>query len=82
MSLSRKKLRRRAPSRWSEAPTDLHDYVQPAAKRRAGRRPRDDDGPIIVTDDWPEKIPIGDAELRAIEAHMAKELDDLFGPLP
>ncbi len=37
---------------------------------------------MVVTDDWPEQVPIGDAELRAIEGHMRQELDKLFGPLP
>jgi len=54
----------------------------PTAPRRASRRSREDDGPIVVTDDWPEQVPIGDAELRAIEGHMRQELDKLFGPLP
>ena len=54
----------------------------PIAPRRASRRSREDDGPIVVTDDWPEQVPIGDAELRAIEGHMRQELDKLFGPLP
>lgn len=27
-------------------------------------------------------FPIGDTELRVIEGHLRKELDDLFGPLP
>ncbi|MEP9402587.1 hypothetical protein [Sphingomonas sp. VNH70] len=37
---------------------------------------------IVVTDDWPEQVPIGDAELRVIEGHLREELDALFGPLP
>lgn len=84
MALSRKR-RRRAPSRWSEGLEDLedlHDYYGPAAKRRAPSRSPVEDGPIIVTDDWPGRIPIGDAELRVIEGHLRKELDELFGPLP
>jgi hypothetical protein len=81
MALSRKR-RRRALPRWSEGPDDLHDYFQPSPKRRPSRRAPVDDGPIVVTDDWPEQVPIGDAELRIIESHLAKELDDLFGPLP
>lgn len=36
---------------------------------------------IAVTDDWPEVVPITDAEARVIESHFAEELDDLFGPL-
>lgn len=34
---------------------------------------------MTVTDDWPEQVPIGDDELRIIEAYMGKELDELFG---
>jgi hypothetical protein len=33
-------------------------------------------GPIVVADDWPERVPICDAKLRAIEGHLRKELDD------
>ena len=80
MALSPKR-RRRTPPRWSEGLEDLHDYLQPSPMRRAGRAPADD-GPIIVTDDWPARVPISDAELRVIESHLRKELDDLFGPLP
>jgi len=55
-----------------------------APPQRAAPRARvlKDSGPIVVTDDWPERVPIGDAELRAIEGHLRKELDNLFGPLP
>jgi hypothetical protein len=35
-----------------------------------------------VTDDWPEVLPLTEAELRVIEAHFAEVLDELFGPLP
>lgn len=81
MALPRK-VRRRTPRRWAESPDDLHDYTNCVAPRRVSCRPREDDGPIVITDDWPERIPIGDAELRAIEGHMRQELDKLFGPLP
>lgn len=81
MALSRH-LRRRAPRRWAECPDDLHDYTNRVALRRASRRSREDNAPIVVTDDWPEQVPIDDAELRAIEGHMRQELDKLFGPLP
>ncbi len=73
--------RRRVPRGWTEG-FDLQDYscLLPA-QRRSPRRPSDD-GPIRVTDDWPARIPITDDELRVIEGHLRKELDDLFGPLP
>ncbi|WP_236576352.1 hypothetical protein [Sphingobium sp. S8] len=80
MGLSRKR-RRRAPLRWSEGLEDLHDYMQPPPTRASARASAASE-PIIVTDDWPEQVPIGDAELRVIEGGLRKELDDLFGPLP
>jgi len=83
MALPRKRRPRRAPRGWSEGLEDLHDYMRAPLQRAAPRaRVIKDNGPIVVTDDWPERVPIGDAELRAIEGHLRKELDDLFGPLP
>ena len=35
---------------------------------------------IVVMDDWPEIVPISDSELRVMEGHFAKELDEIFGP--
>jgi len=83
MALPRKR-RRRAPRQWSEGLEDLQDYMRAPPRRRPQTRSRavEDDGPIVVTDDWPEQVPIGDAELRVIEGHLRKELDALFGPLP
>ena len=81
MALSRKR-RFCAPRGWSEGLDDLHDYMQPKPGRRASARPTTNDGPIVVTDDWPEQVPIGDAELRVFEGHLREELDALFGPLP
>jgi hypothetical protein len=40
------------------------------------------DTPIIVTDDWPQAVPVTDHEARIIEAFFADVLDDLFGDLP
>jgi hypothetical protein len=59
---------------------DLHDYKQPPFKR-ASRARVDEDAPIVVTDDWPDFVPITEAELRVMESHFAEELDELFGPL-
>lgn len=79
MALSRKR-RLRAPRRWSEKLSDLYDYSASASPRRSpSPRPRE---PIRVTDDWPERVPIGDTELRVLEGHLREELDALFGALP
>lgn len=83
MALSRKRRPRRAPRGWSEGLENLHDYLRAPPQRAAPRaRVHNESGPIAVSDDWPERVPIGDAELRVIEGHLRKELDDLFGPLP
>jgi hypothetical protein len=81
MALSRKR-RFRAPRGWSAGLDDLHDYMQPQAQRRGTARASRGDSQIVVTDDWPEFVPIGDAELRVIEGHLREELDTLFGALP
>jgi hypothetical protein len=64
-----------------EIPADLYDYAREPVQRR-GRRPVRDDPPIKVTDDWPEMVPITEAELRVMEAHFGDVLDEIFGPLP
>ena len=69
--------KRRLPRGWAKGLTFPPDEPKNPPLRR-----RKDDGPIVVTDDWPEEIPIGDDELRVIERYMRSELDDLFGPLP
>lgn len=76
-------------------PSDLHEFdffdyvpVRPAATRRSRARPRPEpvsdaeDQPIRVVDDWPALVPITEAEVRAVEAHLGDVLDELFGPLP
>ena len=60
-------------------PSDLHDYllpVTPSGKRRRAQTP------ITVADDWPEVVPITEAEVRIVEAYFGDVLDELFGPLP
>ena len=54
----------------------------PPQPTRASARKNAASAPIVVTDDWPEQVPIGDAELRVIEGAFREELDALFGPLP
>lgn len=46
------------------------------------RRRRRDEKPIVVTDDWPEMVPITDLEVRIVEAFFGDLLDELFGPVP
>ncbi|ATC30647.1 hypothetical protein CA607_09000 [Caulobacter vibrioides] len=37
---------------------------------------------IVVTDNWPEEMPITRQEVMVIETHLRSVLDDLLGPLP
>lgn len=65
---------------------DLYDYV-PAARRTPRVAARSVDPPdrelvICVQDDWPDVVPITEAELRIVESHLGDVLDDLFGPKP
>lgn len=69
---------------------DLFDYVPSHREvvQRSRVRPipesrgKTDDAPIRVVDDWPTLVPITEAEIRAVEAHLGDVLDELFGPLP
>jgi hypothetical protein len=58
----------------------VRKLLAPDSDRRKHRAGRDE--PIKVTDDWPEMVPITEAELRVMEAHLGDVLDDIFGPLP
>jgi hypothetical protein len=75
--MRRKAKRQRLPRGWAKGLETL-----PREPKEPPRRRRKDDVRIVVTDDWPKVVPIGDDELRIIEGHMRRELDELFGPLP
>lgn len=63
-------------------PDDLYDY---AADRRLGRgASRGSEGGsavghIAVIDDWPEDVPVTEAEVDIFERYFAEVLDGLFG---
>lgn len=57
---------------------DLTDYIQPPRPRGASKRASRKT--LVVTDDWPEIVPISERELRVIEGHFADLLDELLGP--
>ncbi len=80
MAAKRKRPRRAIP-RQIGILGDLHDYNMPPPAR-VSRRRAEEDVEIVVTDDWPDFVPIAEAELRVMEAHFGEELDELFGPLP
>ncbi len=37
---------------------------------------------LPVIDDWPEKVPITEAEIQVFERWFADVFDEMFGPLP
>ena len=67
------------PQAMGAVPSDLYDYLRPVAPSGKRRRAQE---PIKITDDWPEVVPITEAEVRIIEAYFGDVLDELFGPLP
>jgi hypothetical protein len=75
MALSQES-RRRVPA--DASVDDLYDYV--AAPTRPGRRrAKRDRTTLTVTDDWPEDVPVTDAEIAVFEAWFGELFDELFG---
>jgi hypothetical protein len=76
MAHHQKSRSRRARSPGS-LPDDLYDYLQPAVRRK-GRPARKDRSGWTVTDDWPEEVPITEAEIEVFEAWFGDLFDELF----
>jgi hypothetical protein len=70
------KSRRRARPPGS-LPDDLYDYSQPAPRRR-GHPARKKRSEWTVTDDWPDEVPITEAEIEVFEAWFGDLFDELF----
>jgi hypothetical protein len=47
-------------------PDDLYDYLRPAPRRRG--RPAKKKPEWTVTDNWPDEVPITEAEIEVFEA--------------
>ena len=56
---------------------DLYDYARPSARRR-GRPAPEDPTTWTVTDDWPEDVPVTEAEIEVFEAWFGDLFDELF----
>ncbi len=57
---------------------DLYDYASAPIRRQAGRRAPADEGDWIVTDDWPEDVPVSEAEVDVFAAWFGDLFDELF----
>ncbi len=58
-------------------PDDLYNYARPPA-RRVGQPAAEDTTTWTVTDDWPEDVPITEAEIEVFEAWFGDLFDELF----
>jgi hypothetical protein len=76
MARSQKSRRQRAAS-FGAIPDDLYDYARPAARHR-GRPIKDDQTTWTVTDDWPEHVPVTEAEIKVLEAWFGDLFEELF----
>jgi hypothetical protein len=82
----RQACRRRAVP--GDLPDDLYAYIEddgdrppPPPPPRIGRPRKHHPETWTVTDDWPEKVPVTEAEIDLIEAWFGDILDELFGPV-
>jgi hypothetical protein len=65
--------------RIGDLPDDLYDYARPPS-RRAGRPPKTDPATWTVTDDWPARVPVTEAEIALFQAWFGDLFDSLLGP--
>ena len=76
MAFSQRSQPRHAPG--SALFDDLYDYV--AAPARPGRRrAKRDRTTLTVMDDWPEDVPVAEAQIDVFEAWFGDLFDELFG---
>jgi hypothetical protein len=69
---------RRRQTRVDAPIDDLYDFAT-APARPARPRVKCDQTTWTVTDDWPEDVPVTDAEIAVFEAWFGKLFDELFG---
>jgi hypothetical protein len=60
----------------STSPTNSNPAVSSSK-----RRPKHDVSTWIVTDDWPDEVPITEAEIEVFERYFGDVFDEMFGPI-
>ena len=69
--------RSRIRDRAGDEPLDVYDYAH--ARARLPRRPvQANPTTSTVTDDWPEDVPVTEAEIEVFEAWFGDLFDELF----
>jgi hypothetical protein len=67
-------------------PDDLYDYAdEPEPRVSPSREPSPDVFDVErlpVIDDWPDEVPITEAEIEVFERWFADVFDEMFGSLP
>ncbi len=68
----------------SQADADLYDYVRPVRSvppepRSRVRKGVEHQASRKISDDWPDHVPVTDAELDLFEVHFGPILDELLG---
>ncbi|OYX73989.1 MAG: hypothetical protein B7Y81_00860 [Caulobacter sp. 32-67-35] len=68
----------------SQGDADLYDYVRPIRSaapelRSRARNGSEHQASRKVSDDWPDHVPVTEAELDLFEVHFGQILDELLG---
>ena len=72
------------PASASQGDADLYDYVRPVRLavpelRSRARKGVEQQASRKVSDDWPDHVPVAEAELDLFEVHFGQILDELLG---
>jgi hypothetical protein len=68
----------------SQSDADLYDYVRPVRSappepRSRARKGLEHQASLKISDDWPDHVPVTEAELDIFEVHFGPLLDELLG---
>jgi len=72
--------KRRGRAKTGALPKDLYAYAKVRPLPRIGRPPKLESETWTVTDDWPDPLPVTQAEIDLFEAWFGDVFDELFGP--